>query len=105
MHWNVYYHDFNHKKMIKRDIFEHGWLIEEFKKILKKSADKTEFAELVDRELKYHFWSKCEHEIIISPWVGDAPEMKIDVYDQIRMNWNVFINYVWEGLHEEGLSV
>jgi hypothetical protein len=23
---------------------------------------------------------------------------KIDVYDQIMMNWNIFIDYVWENL-------
>lgn len=25
-------------------------------------------------------------------------EEKIDVYDQVMMNWNIFIDYVWENL-------
>ena len=23
---------------------------------------------------------------------------KIDIYDQVMMNWNIFINYIWENL-------
>lgn len=25
-------------------------------------------------------------------------EEKIDIYDQVKMNWNIFIDYVWENL-------
>ena len=40
-------------------------------------------------------WSKCEYEIILSPWTGRADDIKIDIYDQIMMNWNSFVDYVW----------
>lgn len=43
----------------------------------------------------YYMWSKCEYEIILSPWTGRADDIKIDVYDQIMMNWNSFVDYVW----------
>ena len=25
-----------------------------------------------------------------------APELKIDVYDQLKMNWDHFVDYVWQ---------
>lgn len=43
----------------------------------------------------YYMWSKCEYEIILSPWTGRADDIKIDVYDQIMMNFDKFVDYVW----------
>ena len=43
----------------------------------------------------YYFWSKCEYEIILSPWTGRADDIKIDIYDQIMMNFDRFVGYVW----------
>lgn len=43
----------------------------------------------------YYFWSKCEYEIILSPWTGRADDIKIDVYDQIMMNFDSFVDYCW----------
>lgn len=45
----------------------------------------------------YYFWSKCEWEVLISPWVGgnDDEEIKVDVAWQIMNNWDVFVDYTW----------
>lgn len=46
----------------------------------------------------YWFWSKCEYEIVISPWVGrnkEEAEVKIDIYDQVMLNFNRFVDYCW----------
>ena len=43
----------------------------------------------------YYMWSKSEYEIIVSPWVGRAEDIKIDVYSQVHMNWDRFVDYVW----------
>jgi len=56
---------------------------------------KEKFADRLDSVMRFYFWSKCEHEVIIAPWVGDAKEIKIDVYDQLHMNWDKFVDYVW----------
>lgn len=50
--------------------------------------------------MKYYFWSKCEWEIIICPWVGKADDIKIDVYDQLMLNWDKFVDYVWSEVHK-----
>lgn len=45
----------------------------------------------------YYFWSKCEWEIILSdfPPSKKFQEKKVDVYEQVMLNWDIFINYVW----------
>ena len=44
----------------------------------------------------YYFWSKCEWEVLISPWVGgNDEEIKVDVAWQIMNNWDVFVDYTW----------
>ena len=78
---------------------------------------RTEFIKEIDNQLKYYFWSKCEYEIILTSWPtfmtstqlynaieseGDyrtsvdlETEIKISVYDQIKLNWSAFVNYIW----------
>lgn len=43
----------------------------------------------------YYFWSKSQYEVLILPWVGKADDIKIDIYDQVMMNWDKFSEYVW----------
>ena len=94
--WYVYYHDSNAQKIIKWNVFNHGTFTKEMNEIKKKTSTKEEFAEKLDHMMRYYFLSKCEYEVIISPWVGRADDVKIDIYDQIHMNWNVFVDYVYE---------
>lgn len=83
------------------------------------------FAEEVRMSLQYAYWSKCEWETIITSWPPyvDDEEIdrlfkekqehlknngyfyrsnvclevgyKIDIYTQVMMNWDRFIEYVW----------
>lgn len=43
-------------------------------------------------------WCKCEHEVVVGPWIGDFEKegVKVDIYEQIRMNWDLFVEYVWD---------
>ena len=93
--WYVYYHDSNSQKIIKWNIFNHGSFKKEVDVLLKEKIDKDDFSEKLKREVMYYFWSKCEYEIILSPWTGRADDIKIDVYDQIIMNFDRFVDYVW----------
>lgn len=102
MKWYVFYYNINKKKIDTFNIFEHGSFLKYIKKALKQhekyKENKEDFAERIKRELMYYFWSKAEWEVIIAPWVGGDREkdsVKIDVYDQVMLNWNVFIDYVW----------
>ena len=100
--WNVYISDFNGRKMDVHNIFEHSGVEEDLRKIAKKFTGKEDFAREVRRSLMYWYWSKCEWEIILSHWppLRGAREEKIDVWDQVNLNWQVFIDYLWENRKE-----
>lgn len=92
--WYVYYHDFNRNKIIKRNIFNNS-LRKEIEKIKIDSNSKEEFSEKLDSKMKYYFWSRCEYEVVVTGLFVDTDKVKIDIYDQLRMNWHAFVDYVW----------
>lgn len=99
--WYVYYHDSNKQKIIKWNIFNHGSFKKEIDVLLKEKIDKDDFSEKLQREVMYYFRSKCEYEIILSPWTGRADDIKIDVYNQIMMNFDRFVDYCWNERRNE----
>ena len=133
LEYYVYRHNFNDKRIEKFNIFNHSRFFEDVKKDLKMCEGKEEFAEKLRKNLAYYFWSKAEHEVIITSWVPhitmselnrlnaecektlreynrepyslyvnlDVGE-KIDIYEQVRLNWDLFVNYVW--LHKKRKS-
>ena len=102
MQWNVFFHNYNTNEIEPYNIFKHSCFRHEVKQLIKKYKDKDEFIDQLKRELAYYFWSKCEWEVIISPWVGrkEPCKEKIDVYDQVMLNWDIFANYVWDNKKE-----
>lgn len=101
--WNVYIDDFNARCIRTLDIFQHDSFLEGCRKAAQKyTDDEASFAEQVDRLLKYYFWSKTEYEIVLDTWPPSPrfhPE-KVDVYDQVKLNWPVFINWLWSNRAE-----
>ncbi len=97
MEWNVYYHNINSQKIETYNIFNHHAFNEYIKLHLRKCRTKEEFSERLKSELNFYFWSKAEWEIIIAPWCGgrDTKDIKIDVYDQVMNNYDIFLDYVW----------
>lgn len=127
--WNVYREDFNHRAIVKYNIFDHGGFSQDVKKLLEKNITKTEFAEQINRSLRYWFWCKSEHEIVLSSWpvyidkaelnrlnteyeeynnkcghypykINVTPDVdeKVSIYDQVMMNWDQFVEYVWSNM-------
>ena len=96
MVWNVYVDDFNGKKIKVHNIFGNAGLIEDCQDNYKKNKDnREEFLERLRKDIMY-YWSKCEWEVVIESWPSGRGEEKIDVYDQVMLNWGVFCDYVWE---------
>ena len=102
LEYNVYVENFNSRKIEVYNIFKYNNLENIFKEIKKETNSKEEFLEKVKRELQYRYWSKCEWEIILSEWPPVKDDSfkreKIDVYDQIMLNWNIFSEYVWNNI-------
>ena len=98
MEWNVFYHDHNKQEIRPLNIFNHSRFNKDVQEHLKKCKDKDEFAENLRRELMYNFWCKSEYEVLISPWcfkIREDDEIKVDIYSQVMLNWDRFLEYVW----------
>ena len=95
--WNVYYQSWNKQKITPFNIFDHSGVATGVEEALKKHKTKEEFGEELRRILQYFFWSRCEYELILSSWPPTdlIPVAKVDIYDQVMLNWDVFLDYVW----------
>ena len=102
MQWNVFFHNYNKNEIEQYNIFNHSSFRYEVKQLVKKYKDKDTFTEKLRKELAYYFLSKCEWEVIVSPWIGkkESCEAKIDVYNQVMLNWDIFADYVWNNKEE-----
>lgn len=77
----------------------------DIKKLKKKCATKADFAEELRKEFMWRFWSKAEHELIITktengrilltPWCGcrEPEKAAIDVTDDEQLDWSAFADY------------
>ena len=93
--WYVYYHDVNRKKIDTYNIFEHGSFKKEFNVLLKCDLTKEVFADQLKHILQYYFWGKYEWEIVLNHDNGTNSDRKIDVYEQVMLNWDKFVEYCW----------
>lgn len=77
----------------------------DIKKLKKKCATKADFAEELRGEFMWRYWSKAQHELIITktkegrilltPWCGcrDPEKVTIDVTDDEQLDWSAFAGY------------
>ena len=99
LEWYVYYYDINSSQLKTFNIFNHRGFKNAIEEIFKKYYSMEEFKKAVKSELMYYFWSKAEWEIVISDWFGKQVEKKIDVYDQVMLNWDRFIEWLYHKLY------
>ena len=93
--WYVYYYDVNRKKINTYNIFEHSSFKKEFSVLLKCDLTKEVFSDQLKHILQYYFWGKCEWEIVLNNDNGTNSDRKIDVYEQVMLNWDKFVDYCW----------
>lgn len=104
LEWNVYVGDFNARKIREHNVFDHWRFLEDCRDNAKKNKnDRATFVYQLKNDLMYYYWSKSEWEIVVTSWPprDNYGDIKIDVYDQVVMNWDKFADYVWE--HKEEL--
>ena len=100
--WYVFREDFN--EIMVFNVFKHYTFYNEIAKEIKKWK-KTQDTATLEKEIKgwamYCFWSKCEYEILLNSWVRkDTPALKIDIYDQLCMNWDSFFKYILDNIND-----
>ena len=84
--FNVFIWNFNDKQPQSYDVipyFQQEWADEKYKNRFKTFEDIKRF---IDSKARYQFWARCEYEFIIKSWPNGDKEVKVDIYDQIKMN-------------------
>lgn len=96
--WYVFMHDFNRRRIVKLNVFDSLKFRRGLSDIKKKSKKNPtlDLKEELKKELMYCFWGKCEYEVVIgSLFSKDISNFdKIDVYDQVMLNFDNFAEYV-----------
>ena len=92
--------DFKKSQREVTEFFQKNMWSDEFKKC--KSLDELieySIEMRLERLCMYYFWSKCEYEVIVSAWPPrEGSEEKIDIYDQLKANWDIFKELVFKEL-------
>ena len=99
LEWNVFIGDFNSRRIRTHNVFDHGGVMTDLKKAARKYAkDKALFETEVRSSIMHWYWSKCEWEIVLQHWPPSENfrDEKIDVYDQLKLNWDKFVDYCWD---------
>ena len=114
--WNAYIEDGNSNTINVFNIFNSFRFISDIIKANNKYKNDFEFLQEVRASLMYAFWSKSEYEVIITSWppyiekeeferltkeeikyrtwVNLSLGEKIDIYNQVMINWEAFKLYL-----------
>lgn len=98
LRWDVYIGNFNRKQIEVHNVFNHPRFLEDCRETSKQCGDDFEwFSDGIRRNLLCYYWSKCEWETVLTLWpmTKDDFGKKISVFDQVNLNWDRFIEYVW----------
>jgi len=89
----------NIKKVLDKHNVDYSKLNKLFKQHAYRDIAFEAYEQILNRECMYYYWSKCEWEMIVSAWPPrDGSDKKIDVYSQLKANWELFKNIVIEDL-------
>ena len=98
LEWYALEYDFNTNKLININVLNNSF-VEDLKKTIKrkKIINYKEFKNVVISEMKWRYWCKAEHEMLVSDLFGDGKE-KIDVWYQIESNIDRICEYIMKEL-------
>ena len=93
-HFNVIIEDFNSHGFVAYDVIP--YIMQRYKEERAKPTTFDQFKEFVERKSFYQWYSRCEYEIVLKPWVGkdENSEQRIDVYWQILLNLDIITQIV-----------
>ena len=99
---NVCIWNFNQDKLETYDVVPHLKIQLRSCKKNEKPKTRDELSEFLRREAQYMFWAKCEWEMIIHSWPfrNEGREEKVDVYSQLKLNWDAFVDAFWASLQK-----
>ena len=100
--WNVYRINHMKNKVEVFNVFDHWSFRNKTIKILKDSKTHTDFSEELHNLVFCYFGWKYEYEICITSVFSrqEETEEKIDIRHQLMLNWDRFIDYLWNNKEE-----
>lgn len=100
LEWNVLRYNINAKQIQVFNIFHHtGFLKDVVSTVKKYGCDKEMVDVKIRSDAMYHFWSRSEYEVIVTPFSGNvdmSSTSKIDIYYQLCLNWRRLIDYIYD---------
>ena len=95
LEWNVWRDELNTNKIQPSNVFNHYSFNKAVINIFNKRLRIDEFEKMIDKEVMYYFWCRAEYEVMISGLFERGAKTKIDIYTQLKLNWDRFIDYLW----------
>lgn len=94
LEWYVLAHDFNSNKIVNYNVMTGiaKLLYKEVK--AKRVYNKDTLKKFLKKEFMYSYWSKAEHEILVSGLSNYDITEKIDIWRQLEMNLDIIVEYV-----------
>lgn len=99
--YNVWIWNFNHDELESYDVVPR--FVDSIKRYIKpkdRPKTKEDLADVLMADARYMFWSKCEYEMIIHGWPEQKNDKKVDVFQQLQLNWLLFVDFFWEQVYK-----
>jgi hypothetical protein len=95
LEWYALIYDFNNKKIRYYNVLYED-MIDSLKKKIKKGTITTyaDVKEHLKRDFTYHYWGRCEYEIMMSGLSRGETTEKIDIWYQLQPNLDRITEYV-----------
>ena len=128
LEWNVYRYNINRNTIDVFNVFTHWSFAKDVDDIMNRNLSYDEFSKELNSVAMYYFWCKFEHEIVVTsfpPYINKkeisriANEcdmhpyrtnvnldngMKVDVYEQLKLNWDRFASYIYGRSKPRGVA-
>lgn len=99
MKWFVYRYNVNGRIIEQFNVFTHNSFKQQVIQLKRKRNVLTyeEFSQELKRIVQYYFWARCEYEVTVHGWppTHDNVTLKVDIFDQLQLNWDAFVRYVY----------
>lgn len=86
---------FNHNKK-EIEFWDIGPTVTNLFSDIPSNATYEDFSQTIEIRLQSRFWARCEYEVVVSDWPNGTTHRKIDIYEQIKANWEIFINQAFK---------
>ena len=96
--WMVWIWNFNEDRLKEYDVMP--YFLGCYRKLKKEDrpVDLKDVSEWLKSEARCEYWARCEYEMIIHSWPKLNHYEKVDVYGQLKLNWDVFVKYFWDNV-------